>query len=237
MSSGVTLPFDILAIIFAHLRPPEVARLRLLNKDICARISAGPYAQKFWHYPRYEIFVEVITNYHLPDSYRQSLAKGYWTIDQLQQVKRICYGGVIYWGLCCEKIIIDPEGALEFFPFCENMVFALVEKLCTVEMMTRGNPKIMEIIFSFNDVMLELLREGRQDILVYFSEIRIRNLAVDFLKQLFAEQNIDVLKKNICNLVSTKICGHFITQSGAEWCIYNDEKPNIRMSYIKIIRF
>jgi hypothetical protein len=237
MSSGVTLPFDILAIIFAHLRPPEVARLRLLNKDICARISAGPYAQKFWHYPRYEIFVEVITNYHLPDSYRQSLAKGYWTIDQLQQVQRICVGGVYieHARLVEEGFINNPE--LLSFPFCMNMVFALVEKLCTVEMITCGNPEIMEIIFSSNDVMIELLREGRQDILVYFSEIRIRNLAVDFLKQLFAEQNIDVLKKNICNLVSTKNSGSFITQSGVEWCIYNNEKPNIRMSYIKIIRF
>lgn len=40
--------FDIFPNILAYLPPPKVAQMRLVNKKMCALISAGPFAQKYW---------------------------------------------------------------------------------------------------------------------------------------------------------------------------------------------
>lgn len=153
------------AKILAHLSPPDVARMRLLNKDICARISAGPYAQMFWRKESYQDFVFMLSCWKV-DHVKQA-AKWFWSIDQFMKLEWIRVFGSSVKNCFEAGIITNPYTHIEHNKSTIQLVFALIENLCTLDEVLECDHGVMERGFK-SGIILNFLRKRKYNVMKYF---------------------------------------------------------------------
>jgi hypothetical protein len=157
------------AKILAHLSPPEVARIRLLNKDICARISAGTYAQMFWRHDSYQQFLHMLCVWQV--NHVKQAAKWFCDIDQFMKfelIRRPRYHTV--------KMCIDAGIITRLYPMLRNkklrieLVFALIENLCTLDEVVQCNNDLMMNYGFKSNIIPNLLRKRKYDVMKHFRD-------------------------------------------------------------------
>lgn len=156
------------AKILAHLSPPVVARMRFLNKDICARISAGPYARMFWRHESYQDFVSMVT--WRKKKHIRYTVKWFWNIDQYMKFYNLAIPRTIR---NCIYAKIIPKYAYGNVNSLQRklpakLVFALIEDLCTFDEVLKCDNNIM-INYGFkSEIIPALLRKRKCDVMKYF---------------------------------------------------------------------
>lgn len=148
--------FDIFPNILAHLMPRDCARMRLLNKKMCALISAGPFAQKYWGKDYLDFRHDICS---VDISKRKLFLNGTWSAEMFYKILNMIR----------DSRNGEDKIVLLFFQ-CPNFSIGLVERLFTLNDIN-ANISILwyrELLNSKYGMKLLRKKYIRLDILLYF---------------------------------------------------------------------
>lgn len=142
MSNGVW--FDLFPMILAHLSPRKRARWRLVCKRMCALISAGEVARKFWGKDYKEFRRDIV---QLRDGYRQLFLNETWSPTMFYKILAMMQDILFRRKQDCRIEILKDHGfegggcpmiITNLFNQCSEFVVGLVEGLFTLNDFTNN---------------------------------------------------------------------------------------------------
>jgi hypothetical protein len=197
--------------IFARLSPRDYAQMRPLDKKICAYIS-GKYARILWKHETYQDFVRMFS-YWKPHHVKEA-AKWFWNIGQYIKMDRVYLDRTIQH--CMEENLFNGWTGWNtryqpHYILTTELIFALIENLCTSEEVLQCNSSVMGWGFEYG-IILNLLRKRKYDVIGYFKK--------------YGGQNIEKWQK----LLRRAYPASFDFEEVLEYCISkNTDLPNILM--------
>jgi hypothetical protein len=179
---------DLFPMILAHLSPRKRAQCRLLCKQICALISAGTVAQKFWGKDYLEFRRDIITSGR--DDVKQLFLNGTWSIEMFYKIqdmlrarhsarKKIMilkqFGFDYQEGIGCVMTIVH------LFCQCPEFTVGLVERLFTLDDFTNDVSVPYYREFLKSKYGLQMIREKHITLkFLESSEFKDRGLVTEF---------------------------------------------------------
>lgn len=210
--------FDIFPMILAHFSPRKRAEWRLLCKRMCALISAGIVARKFWGKDYLE-FLKMINTWK--PEHQELFANGTWTIKMMNQVQRMIYIGKNqlenppYKGFCSEAAFLNSVDSVSNLLRKNNFYIEDRLKLKLKTLHTISNNDIYHLYVGTDDHFMIGLIEG----LFTLSDFQTKKIYIttyrEFLK---SEYGLQLLREKLMVLDDL---GHFVDDYYVEY-FFND---------------